>query len=87
MVTFAELLEGCQDVPDLNDLENRFTYHPPKPGQPEIYERIRLAGLSFALTIDQAAPESRELSLAIMRIEEAVFWANAAIARGPVEAE
>lgn len=73
-------------MPNLNDLENRFTYHPPKEGQPEIYERIRFAGMGFALLIDQHAPESRELSLAITKIEEAVFWANAAIARGPVEA-
>jgi hypothetical protein len=68
-------------VPDLHDLENRFTYHAPKPGQPEIYEQIRFAGLGLALLIDRNAPESRELSLAITKIEEAVFWANAAIAR------
>lgn len=73
-------------MPDMSDLENRFTYHAPGPGQPEMYEQIRFAGLGFALLIDRFAPESRELSLAITKIEEAVFWANAAIARGPVEA-
>jgi hypothetical protein len=73
-------------VPELSDLENRFTYHPPKPGQADTYQVIRLRALEFALLVDQLAPESRELSLAITKIEEAVFWANAAIARGPVEA-
>jgi len=29
----------------------------------------------------QVAPDSRERSLALTKIEEAVFWANAAIAR------
>lgn len=66
---------------DMNDLTNRFTYHAPKEGQPEIYQEIRRAGFDFALLIDRYAPESRELSLAITKIEEAVFWANAAIAR------
>jgi hypothetical protein len=68
-------------MPDLSDLENRFTYHAPKPGQPELYEQIRFAGLNFALLIDRHTPECRELSTAITKIEEAVMWANAAIAR------
>lgn len=69
-------------VPNFNDLENRFTYHPPRDAvDVELYQKIRLAGLQFALAIDESAKESRELSLAITHIEEAVMWANAAIAR------
>lgn len=63
------------------DLENRFTYHPPKPGQAEIYEALRTFALNFARTIDMQAPDSREKSLAITHLEDAVMWANAAIAR------
>lgn len=66
---------------DGDDLINRFTYHPPKPGQPETYERIRNLGYTYAKALTQLCPPSRELSLAVTRIEEAVFWANAAIAR------
>jgi len=33
------------------------------------------------MTFDQLAPESREKSLAITKLEEAVYWLNAAIAR------
>jgi hypothetical protein len=64
-----------------DDLTHRFTYHPPQPGQPEKYEAIRDAGRQFAEVIAELAPESRELSLAITNIEQAVMWANAAIAR------
>ena len=63
------------------DLENRFTYHPPKEGQPEVYDAVRAFAKSFAYFIDTHCPEGREQSLAVTHIEEAVFWANAAIAR------
>lgn len=63
------------------ELKTRFTYHAPKPGQPERYEAIRSAGGGLASVIDGACPESREKTLALAKIEEAVMWANAAIAR------
>jgi hypothetical protein len=63
------------------DLKNRFTYHPPKPGQGNLYEHLREQALNFAFEIDAQCPESREKSLAITHLEEAVMWANAAIAR------
>jgi hypothetical protein len=62
-------------------LENRFTYHPPKEGQAQKYELIRGTALNLAHLIDDLAPESREKSLAITKLEEVVMWANAAIAR------
>ena len=63
------------------DLENRFTYHAPKPGQPERYEKIRKEAKNLAIYIADECPNSREKSLALTKLEEAVFWANAAIAR------
>lgn len=63
------------------DLENRFTYHSPKDDQPDRYDHIRRAGRSLAELVDSYCPDSREKSLAITHIEEAVMWANAAIAR------
>ena len=62
-------------------LGNRFTYHPPRDGQPEVYEAIRAGGLSLAQLVSDSCPESREKSLALTKIEEAVMWANAAVAR------
>ena len=66
---------------DAADLENRFTYHQPKGDQAERYVDIRTLARDFAKQIDAMCPDSREKSLAITHIEEAVFWANAAIAR------
>ena len=65
----------------MNDLQNRFTYHAPKENQPVKYEAIRKNALEFAELIDSLCPDSREKSLAITALEEAVMWANSSIAR------
>lgn len=62
-------------------IENNFKYHSPKEGQLEKYERVRGEAKLFALSVSELAPDSREKSLAITKLEEAVMWANAAIAR------
>lgn len=63
------------------DLERLFTYHAPKGDQGERYEHIRLAAKLFAETIVDLSPPSREQTHAINKIQEAVMWANAGIAR------
>lgn len=63
------------------DLERRFTYHTPKESQPERYTMLRAYALDFATLIVASTPYSREQSLALTKLEEAVMWANAAIAR------
>lgn len=63
-------------------IENNFSYHSPKEGQPEKYADIRNEAKELAYTIDRLCPGSREKSLAMTKLEEAVFWANASIARG-----
>jgi len=60
---------------------NNFKYHAPKPGQTEIYEELRLEARKLADRIAEHCPASRERSLAITKLEEAVMWANASIAR------
>jgi hypothetical protein len=62
-------------------IENNLTYHAPKPGQPALYEKIREKAKEFAYLIDELTPISREQSVAMTKLEEVVFWANAAIAR------
>jgi hypothetical protein len=66
---------------DTLELDQRFTYHAPKGNQTTRYEAIRADARDFAAHLNFACPESRELSLAITNLEQAVFWANAAIAR------
>jgi hypothetical protein len=63
------------------DFTKIFIYHPPKGNQSERYVKIRIMGKEMALLIDLLCPDSREKDIAIMKIEESVFWANAAIAR------
>lgn len=64
-----------------DELTTRFTYHPPKEGQPEKYEKLRALTRDLALAITIEVPDSREQSLAITHLEQAVMWANAGIAR------
>jgi hypothetical protein len=66
---------------DFEDIEKRFTYHAPKEGQPQKYKEIRGIAKDFACMIANYCPDSREKSLAMTKLEEAVMWANAAIAR------
>jgi len=63
------------------NLENNFTYHAPKEGQPEKYTQIRETAKHLAATILELCPESRERSVALTELETAVFWANASVAR------
>jgi len=60
---------------------NRFTYHPPKGDQTLRYEALRASGRHLAEEIMEFAPDSRERSLALTKVDEAIMWANAAIAR------
>ena len=62
-------------------LDRNFLYHAPKDDQPARYEQIRSMARSVAYTLNTLCPGSRELSLAMTALEEAVFWANASIAR------
>lgn len=66
---------------DINQLISAFTYHAPKPGQPEKYVVIRDTAKALAMLINDNCPDSREKSLAVTKLEECVMWANASIAR------
>lgn len=68
-------------VPTNPVIENNFSYHPPKPDQPAKYSSLRDAAKDFAYLIEMLVPNSREKSLAMTNLEQAVFWANAGIAR------
>lgn len=62
-------------------IENAFTHHEPKKGQPEKYQMIREKAKELACLIDREVPDSREKSLAMTKLEECSMWANAGIAR------
>ncbi len=62
-------------------IENAFSYHAPKEGQPEKYQAIREKAKELAYLIEELVPQSREQSLAMTKLEECSMWANAGIAR------
>jgi hypothetical protein len=64
-----------------DDLDRRFSYHPPFGDQPERFVAIRQAAREFADLIVQTTPYSREQSTALTHLDQVVMWANAAIAR------
>jgi hypothetical protein len=63
------------------ELERRFTYHAPTDEQRVTYQRLRDQCLELATLISELTPSSREQSLALTHLEQANFYANAAIAR------
>ena len=64
------------------DIENTFTYHAPTGTQPERYQLIRAGAKELAKIIANLCPESREKSIALTNLQQAVMWANASIAIG-----
>ena len=61
-------------------LDNTFTYHRPFGNQPARYEALREKAKELATLFDGACPDSREKSLALTNLQQAVMWANASIA-------
>lgn len=64
------------------DLKHRFDFHPATTSEKRMdHGSVRDACLQAALRINELAPDGREKSLAITKLEEAMMWGNAAIAR------
>lgn len=70
-----------------DEIVDLFTYHPPTEAQKTRYAAIRRDARFLAHCIALRCPESREKSLAITRLREAVMWANAAVALHPGDVE
>jgi len=63
-------------------MDERFKHHPPKDeATVDKHQAAREAADSFYKVIETVATPSREKALAITRVEEAMFWLNADIAR------
>jgi hypothetical protein len=62
------------------EIEELFTYHAPKPGQPERYQAIREAAKNLAKVIVANTPKSADQSAAIRELRICVMTANASIA-------
>ena len=77
----AEEMRRPITAPTVEQLKNRFTYHAPFGDQVGRYAQIRDKAKELALLIEQLCPGSPERSLAWNALDQAVFLANASIAR------
>jgi len=67
-----------------DQLAHRFQFHPAdSQNQKDAHETVREVLLNAAdQIVEVTGASSREQSLAVTKLEEAMFWANAALARG-----
>ena len=63
-----------------DELERRLGFHPGTPQTAPLYEANRAAVLDVAKLWDDTLPPSRELACAHTALQEALMWANAAVA-------
>lgn len=84
---FEEDLTMAQPSPSPEEMVDRVTYHPPTPEARQRHDLVRTAIHLAMHNLVMAVPASRELSLAMTKIEEAMFWANAGIARNHARLE
>lgn len=58
-----------------------FIHHPPRPDQIKKYDTVRSRFKEMAEMIKNICPETRERDQSMVNLEQAMFWANASIAR------
>lgn len=63
------------------EFAERFIYHKPTLEQAKRYTYLRMLFRELATEIMERTPPSREQELAILKLEEGMFWTNASIAR------
>ncbi len=64
-----------------DELKNRFQYHAPDADKVKQHQAVRGAIAIAADMLNNNLPRCRESSLAMTHLEDAMMWANAAIAR------
>lgn len=62
-------------------IEKAFTYQPVTGNKADKYKLLRDKSKELAYLFSANCPQSRELSLAFTKLEEAIMWVNAGIAR------
>jgi len=64
-----------------SDMVNRFRHYEPDDDKIVKHSEVRNQALDLAMDWEVDLPAGREKALALTKLEEAMFWANAAIAR------
>lgn len=65
----------------IDQIEKNFKQHSVEKAEGLLMDGLRLYCKNLAFDIDAVCPDSREKSLAMTKLEEVMFWANASIAR------
>jgi|GEM_PF-2089517 hypothetical protein len=65
------------------ELLSRFIYRPPLPETNRAAEAVRQVCKEAADKLDRLVPAGPEHNVALLRLEEAMFWARAGIERHP----
>lgn len=69
-------------MPDEEDIDRRFKFHPADTdAKAQAHEKVRQLCRNTAFYLNDLVPEGREKALAFTKLEEVMFWANAALAR------
>lgn len=64
------------------DIEHRFAFHPALTEEKrQAHGSVRSSCASLASILYNSLPEGREKATALTKLEEVMFWANAALAR------
>jgi hypothetical protein len=64
------------------DIENRFAFHAaPDQEKRDAHTSVRQTCRQLADFLNLQLPEGRDKSLAMTKLEEVMFWSNAALAR------
>lgn len=67
---------------DSLELDHRFAFHPAADEERRnTHASVRMLLASVASDLNGKLPEGREKSIVVTKLEEAMFWANAALAR------
>ncbi len=70
------------DTRTINQIAHNFSFHPANTEDKIIlHEGIRASMCGLAFEMNSILPPSREAAIVQTKLEEAMFWANAAIAR------
>ena len=67
-------------MPDDAAIINSLSYHPATADTAQLHDLVRSSVLDLALAFNSALVECREKSLALTALQEAMMWANAAVA-------